>query len=214
MGILVEAPGATHHRVEHRQHQGDDDGQADEPTPEVTVSEQLVYVLVEHGLGVDADERSPGAEHRDHHQRDCDVDEEAEQTLCGHRDLGVAGRVAALADVAGSGFHGEHGPRVDEHPGNDQLEAAVDPVGKSESIEPAEVDLGRLDERDEDQDQQWDHGCKAEDRGESGAEPDAEEARNEHHQHDQRSDDEVGRTQSQTERRPERIEGSTDRKVP
>ena len=86
------------------------------------------------------------AEYGQHHGRDRDVDEEAEQALGGHRDLGVACGVAAFADVAGGRLHGEHRPGEDEGPADDQLPAAVDAGGQAEAVEVAEVDLARLEE--------------------------------------------------------------------
>ena len=63
-------------------------------------------------------ERRP--EHADEDDGGGDVDEHAVEALGGQGDLGVAGRVAALADVAGGRLHGDGVPRDHEDPGQEE----------------------------------------------------------------------------------------------
>ncbi len=150
MGVLPEAARAARDGIDHREHERDDQHKADEPLPELAHAEQCRRVGDEQLLGIAGLLGDHfGAEHGQHHDRDRDVDEEAEQALGRHRDLCVARGVAALADVAGSSLHGEHRPGEDEGPADDQLPAAVDAGGQGEGLDPAEVDLARMEEGQE-----------------------------------------------------------------
>lgn len=60
--------------------------------------------------------RQSGTQHTDEDQRRHHVDEYPVDSLGGHRDFRVPGRIAPLTDVAGRRIHGDHVPGDREHP--------------------------------------------------------------------------------------------------
>ena len=149
-GVLPQATRRADQRVEHGQEQRCDEGQPDEPLPELARAEDLVDVAEEHDVGiaerVEAGE-SGRAEDGEQHQWQGDVDEQAEEPFGRHRDLGVARGLAALADVAGRCFHRPDRPREDEGPADDQLPRPGHAVRERRQLHAAEVDRRRMKKR-------------------------------------------------------------------
>ena len=176
--VLPEATRGPNQGVQHRQQQGRHQGESDKPAPELICAEDRIDVAEEDDVGIARAERGEagGAQHSQQHQGQRDVDEETEESFGGHRDLGVACRLAAFADVAGRCLHRPDGPDEDEGPADDQLPTTGHSIGEGAELDATKVDGRGLEERQDDDQHQWHDRANAKDRREGGAEANAEPA--------------------------------------
>ena len=196
---LVQRPGRAHDGVQHRQRERDHQHDRDQPVQPVPArAEDAACERREDRPGVGVGRVGQlGAEHDHEADRDHGVDEEAVQALQVHGDLGVPLGVAALADVAGRRLHGDHVPGQKEGEGDvDGQPVVAEGVGEEaravhvvEARQVAEVARGRLEQRQDRQQRERDHGQQPEHGGEHRAQPDAQPGGDEHEQDADHRDD-------------------------